>query len=484
MFEKYIVDQSPAERAKKILVMDDDHLREKYDIAGAFGRKGFETVYFKNDVDFRVEYEEKIENPDSKVAVFAESKNYIPFDMQKRLARYVISMQKLFPGIYGEVQKRQTDVSLVITAYQNNFVKGLKEQDAGDFFRNVVYSKENVRRYIDTLWDEIEVLLEDSSYESWLRIADKKAEIDVLANRFDVSFDTSAVHEPFKQYVLGKYGKLSSKIGRYAPVLVNGAMEYMHEHSDKFVIIVMDGMSEFDWRILSDSFEGIRYRKASTMAMIPTTTSVSRQCLLSGKLPSQLIDPWKQANEKKEFVSSVRELGYADEQIGYERGYDAQFSDFVKCGAVIIMDCDEMVHAQKQGKKGMYQDIKLLSNDGKLAALVKRLLKKEFDIYITADHGNTTCTGVGKLTGAGVEVETKSRRMVVLKDFADKEALRKKADLVDYPGYYLPKEFDYAICDTGVSFDTKGEQILSHGGITLDEVVVPFIKIKAVENNG
>ena len=40
------------------------------------------------------------------------------------------------------------------------------------------------------------------------------------------------------------------------------------------------------------------------------------------------------------------------------------------------------------------------------------------------------------------------------------------------------------ICETGVSFDTKGEKVLTHGGITLDEVVVPFIKIKAVENNG
>ena len=143
-----------------------------------------------------------------------------------------------------------------------------------------------------------------------------------------------------------------------------------------------------------------------------------------------------------------------------------------------------MMHAQKQGKKGMYQDMKLLSESKRLVGLVKRMLKEGFDVYISADHGDTVCTGIGKITGTGVELETKSRRMLVLKDFAVKDSLKGKENLIEYPKYYLPKEFDYMICDTGVSFDTKGEEVLSHGGITLDEVVVPFIKIKAVENDG
>ena len=77
-----------------------------------------------------------------------------------------------------------------------------------------------------------------------------------------------------------------------------------------------------------------------------------------------------------------------------------------------------MMHAQKQGKKGMYQDMKLLSESKRLVGLVKRMLKEGFDVYISADHGDTVCTGIGKITGTGVELETKSRRMLVLKDFA------------------------------------------------------------------
>ena len=50
------------------------------------------------------------------------------------------------------------------------------------------------------------------------------------------------------------------------------------EHSKKFIIIVMDGMSEFDWHILSKSFAGVHYQRTAAFAMIPTVTSVSRQC--------------------------------------------------------------------------------------------------------------------------------------------------------------------------------------------------------------
>ncbi len=485
MFEKYIVDQSPAAYADKVLVVDDEKLREKYDIAAEFENRGHKPVLYRDDLDFRINYEQELRSDNEKMAVFAESKQFIPYDLLKRMSAYSIGMSKLFPETYKEVSARRADINLILTAYQNNFVKHLSEAEIANFFENKVYSKENVGAYIEHLWNDIErVLAETPDYEDWLYISEQKAEIDVLCSRFGMEKDTSGINEQFKEYILQEYGKLSSKIGKKAPTLVSGTMEYMHENSEKFVLIVMDGMSEFDWKVLSESFADLKYKKASTMAMIPTTTSVSRQCLLSGKLPSQLIDPWKQANEKKEFISCAKSLGYSEDEIGYERGYDAEFSSFVKCGAVVILDCDELIHAQKQGKRGMYHDMKLLAEGKKLTRLVKKLLKDGFDVYISADHGDTACTGIGKITGAGVELETKSRRMLVLKDFAVKDSLKGKDNLIEYPKYYLPKEFDYMICDTGVSFDTKGEQVLSHGGITIDEVVVPFIKIKAVENNG
>ena len=79
---------------------------------------------------------------------------------------------------------------------------------------------------------------------------------------------------------------MSGKIASDTPVLVKSAMEYMQSYSEKFVIIVMDGMSEFDWTILSRYFTGIQYERSAAYAMIPTITSLSRQSLVSGCVKS------------------------------------------------------------------------------------------------------------------------------------------------------------------------------------------------------
>ena len=280
------------------------------------------------------------------------------------------------------------------------------------------------------------------------------------------------------------FGKLSSEINLESPILVSRVMDYIHDNSEKAVIIVMDGMSEFDWMVLKRSFDVIHYRQSAIFSMIPSTTSISRQCLLSGKYPSQLVEPWKQTKEKNEFYDCVRKYGYKDNQIDYKRGYDVTFSAFVKYAAVILLDIDDLVHAQYQGRIGMLNDDIVLMKQNKLADLTKRLLQEGFDVYITADHGNTLCTGLGRLTGSGVEVETRSHKMVVLKDFANKERLIGRYGLLEYPKYYLPKAYDYLICNVGESLDIKGENVMTHGGISLDEVVVPFIIVRAEDYHG
>lgn len=487
MFGDYVFEKSSAQYTDKILLLDDENLNSRANYISAFSAHGFEIVRYTDDLTFRIEYEEKLKSSGEKLAVVAHTEQYIPYDVRRRLSAYMVSLEKLFPKLHPATLKDmdKAGLDLLCAAYPANFDDLRQKHDTEMFLCMKVYARANVKAYLKkTVNGLIEKAKSVSRYSDWFSIAEEKAQVDMMAVQYDVDVDTQEINRLFQQYALAQFGKLSQNIDKASPVLVSKAMDYMRSHSDKFVVIVMDGMSEFDWKIISSSFVGLPYEKASMFAMIPSTTSVSRQCLLSGKYPSQLLEPWKQSKEKTEFVNCAKDLGYSDTQIGYERGYDAQFGSFVRCGAVIINDVDDMVHAQQQGRLGMFNDITVLANQKKLLEMTRRFLAADYDVYITADHGNTACTGLGKLMGTGVEVETKSRRMVALKDFADKAGLIEKHGLIEYPKYYLPKEYNYLICDVGDSFDAKGDDVMTHGGITLDEVVVPFIKIKAVQKNG
>lgn len=487
MFGEYVYGNSPAAYANLIWINDADRLNRIAAYSSAFAEHGFEVVEYQDDLSFRIGYEQKVKSGNEKLAVMSYGKAYIPYDILTRFTAYTVSLRALFPKLNFNVlhHKSKMDLELLTMVIAKNFDNLTTTEQTEKFFETVVYGKNNLLRYFHA---DLEYILQKAksspSYRDWFHIAEEKAQIDRYSVQYGLNIDTSEINRLFQGYVLKSFGTLSSKIDRDTPVLVSRAMEYMHGQSDKFAIIVMDGMSEFDWSIISQSFGGVQYEQEAAFAMIPSTTSISRQCLLSNKFPSQLIAPWVQSKEKVEFTECAKSLGYADSQIGYSRGYDTEFGNSVRCGAVIINDVDDMVHAQPQGRLGMYNDISVLSDEGKLRQLTDRLLSKDFDVYITADHGNTLCNGIGRLVGAGVDIETKSHRMVVLKDFADKTKLADRFGLIEYPKYYLPKEYDYLICNTDASLDNSGEQVMTHGGMTIDEVVVPFIKIKAVQNNG
>lgn len=489
MFGEYVYEITHASTASRLILVDEDSLEKRTHYLSAFADRGFHVIDYEDDLSFRIKWEDDFKQRDGKYLILARENAYIPYDICQVSGPYKfrISMANLFPKLNAQYLREQANLNfdLLCMAYNSLFEDCSDYRGTKKFIENVVYGKDNVSNYVDMLRKDISgQIAKAQNYRDWIKIAEQKSELDVYCACYGITADAEFVQDTFLKFILGNFGKLSGKIASDSetPVLVKGAMDYMHNHSDKFVLIVMDGMSEFDWDILSRSFGNVKYQRSAAFAMIPTITSLSRQSLISGKYPVQLLSPWSTSKEAKEFMDCALNLGYRKEQIEYHRGYDAAFSATVRCGCIIINDIDNMVHGQQQGRAGMYHDVKYLSETGKLTALVRDLLQKGFDVYISSDHGNTPCIGQGKLMKLGVETETKSHRMLVLEKFADKEKMIEQYDMIEYPKYFLDKRYDYLICNIGKSFDAREKKVMTHGGITVDEVVVPFIKIKVVDN--
>ncbi len=285
----------------------------------------------------------------------------------------------------------------------------------------------------------------------------------------------------FKEFIFENYSRLSGYSAYNGPVLVNKGLDYIFMNSKKPALIVMDGMSVVDWLITAEGLEGVSYKQNLTYAIIPTITPISRQSLLSGKLPVELEKPFKLDHEKNLFIEKCKDNGYKEEEIKYNRGYDFEINYRDKCICVIINDIDDLVHSQKQGNIGMYNDVKLLSNSRKIYDLIRRLYKNGFDVFIASDHGHIQTETIGSPRGTGIEMETKSKRTLILKDFADYEKIIDEFYMIEYPPYFLPKDYKYLLCEYDKSFGTKGSVSLSHGGISIEEVIVPFIKVEGVD---
>lgn len=486
MFDGYFLNIASAQYEDRLLILDTINLQAKVDYMNILRKNGFELVCYTNDLQLRLDLESC--KAAEKIAIIAHPMDYIPYDIKQRFFCFELKLESLFPRLNaGAIMNYHgLNYDLLTMAYEDDFDDHYEVNQTIDFIKEKAYSECIIKRYVDTIYASInDDILKAKNITDWYAIAIQKARADLEGARVTYYGDASLCNSKFQEFLLATYGSLPMEMDKNGPVLVKSAMEFMHDHSKKFVVIVMDGMSLFDWQVLKTTFADLKFQEGKSCAMLPTTTSISRQCLLSNKFPMELEEPWKQSKEKAEFIQCAQAMGYDRLQIDYQRGYDVEFATQIKCGAIIINDIDDMVHAQLYGREGMFEDVGKLSKRGKLAKLVKGLLHSEFDVYITADHGNTPCVGIGKLKNTGIETETKSRRMLVLKDFADKQKYLDTYGMVELTyKKTLPKEFDYLLCAAGQSFDDKGDEVMSHGGMTIDEVIVPFITFKAVENNG
>lgn len=488
MFDRLLEKQLNIEYLQRVLIKDYDNIIGKY--YKNFKDKYKGILYEYVDVEkFRYIYETKIKSSNDKCIILVPKEIYLPYDILKNFDVIDLSYDMLFPKLNSFVLKNTLglDFDLLSIAYNNLYEPLLSEGDTKEFINKVMYNKNNIEEYVGELADKIRDIIQgDMNYSDWFQISSKKATIRCLElinkSKYNSKEFDRIISDRFKTYILDKYKGLSGRSTTKSPILLSKVMDFILMKQEKFALIVMDGMSVADWNIISHEFSNIEYDINYSFALIPTLTSISRQSLFSGKLPVELDNPFSLTKEKKLFIEKCMEYGYKQDEIKYHRGYDIDLSINDKCIGIVINDIDDLVHNQLQGYSGMYRDVKYIAKSQQLQDVIKNLFKRGFKVYLTSDHGNVEAKGIGKVRGAGIEVETKSQRVVIYKDFASEENIKNEFNVIEYPGYYLPRDNKYLICEDREAFAQKDEQIVSHGGISIEEVIVPFITIKGVKD--
>jgi len=466
----------------KLMLFDQFSFSNVFSYSSILSEYGFKIIYYVNVEAFRVKYEEEIKLSEERIAVVVNSDIYVPYDIQQKFRKVNLSLAVLFPMLHAKtLTKYILDIDLISFAYDSCYADASTAEATEKFITNAVYAKSTIEMYCSEKTKHLLSLCKRAArYTDWIAIAKLKAVIHYYGAKASIETDSSFVDEVFAGFINMSYASLSSELSSVSPAIITKTLGMIcGTNTDKTTLIVIDGMSLFDFEAISRSFVGIDFEFSGSFALIPTTTPISRQSLLSGKYPRELEKPFSLVNEEKEFKTAGQKLGYASNQIQYVRGYKPNISQFAKLVAVIINDVDEIVHGQRQGRLGMYNDMHLLGKNGELQGLIKLFIESGFDVYITADHGNTPCVGVGNFH-SGIELQTRSMRMAVLKDFADKHCLLDEYT-DEYAGHYLDKSFRYFVCKPGVTFGSKNEQVMAHGGMTIDEVIVPFIHIKGAK---
>ena len=346
----------------------------------------------------------------------------------------------------------------------------------------------------------------EARHHEWTAFAYRWAELDVLRleTAASVRSETGAriaelrreLDRAFLAWTERRYTGLHNQPPD-PPVMVHHVPRYLarqleHGSEDKVALLVVDGLALDQWlvlrNVLADQRPCLRFREGAVFAWVPTITSVSRQAIFAGKppfyFPSSILTTDREARLWSQFWA---DQGVAARAVGYAKGLGDGPLDGVseilsrtgiRALGLVVDKVDKIMHGMKLGTAGMHNQVRQWAGEGFMAGLLDLLLGDGFAVYLTSDHGNIEAEGRGR-PSEGAVADVRGERARIYPD----EVLRSRVherfpDAVAWPAIGLPDDCLALLAPGRSAFVREGERVVGHGGASLEEVVVPWIRIE------
>ena len=374
----------------------------------------------------------------------------------------------------------------------------------------VIDPRADRRRRLDGLLESVEASLPDDGavHYDWLDFAPRWAQVNALV--FDADADPAGeqararyerirdgIDDRFTAWLRRRFEALHN-LPPSTPVMIHhvprALARRVHESADsKVALVVMDGLAFDQWvavrAALAEQRPRLRFREDSLFAWIPTLTTVSRQACFAGRLPRYFptsIDStgrepaaWKRfwGDEGLDaarvvYAKSLREssdLESVVELVSHPR---------VRVAGLVVDAVDRIMHGMKLGSAGMHNQVRQWTRGGMLASLLDTLFDQGFEVFLTSDHGNVETTGCGAPQEGSV-ADLPGRRVRVFSDPGLRAHVAKRfRGALEWPASGLPEDYLALLAPARRSFVRESERPVAHGGVTLEEVVVPFVEIE------
>lgn len=307
----------------------------------------------------------------------------------------------------------------------------------------------------------------------------------------------SKVDKTFQDWIMNRYNGLHNQPA-LPPVMLHhvprAIARLMNDQpGSKAALVVVDGLALDQWVILREVLDRqcpqLHIRSEAVFAWIPTSTPVSRQALFASKPPLYFPNSIYTTNKEFDLWSLFwSEMGFTSTQFAYGRGFgeldhlstinELLSKPNLQVVGLIVDKVDKIMHGMQLGSAGMHNQVRQWGEQGFLSKLLVMLTKQGFQVFLTSDHGNIEATGIGRLSeGAAADLRGERVRVYPTPELRKQVSLQVK-DALDWEPVGLPIGYYPLLAPGRTAFINEGERTVAHGGITLEEVIVPLVNIQ------
>lgn len=355
--------------------------------------------------------------------------------------------------------------------------------------------EEKLRLYKEQIAEKIHLT---KNYKDWIEMIQlvskykyTSLENDIFSETETVSAVFKCVNEYFKKWMLECYHSLMSLPPFPNPKMVHHLPHFLATipKKEKVALLVLDGLSFVQWQQVGSFLKknDFSFEESGLFSWVPTLTSVSRQAIFSGNIPMKFGNSIRTtATEEKQWKDFWINQGIAKQYIGYQKSLGLEpynreeilpfKRSSLKIYGAVIDTVDELMHGERQGDEGLFRSLDLWLKRGYLVELLNDLIVSGYTVYLTSDHGNTVAKGIGRIS-EGVLVNQKGERVRVYNEPTIYENSKVRSDAIEWSNRGLPDDYLALLSKYGEAFAPKGEKIITHGSISIEEVIVPFVKM-------
>lgn len=301
----------------------------------------------------------------------------------------------------------------------------------------------------------------------------------------------------FASWLPNRYGGLHN-LSPASPAMLHHVPRFLARKLEsgedtKTALVVVDGLAFDQWvplrGVLSEQLPGLVFDESAVFAWAPTITPVSRQALFAGNPPAYF--PSSIGTTAKEQALWVRfwadSLGLTQAGVVYANvpGNRASVDDAeeaishpkVRVAGIVVRMVDEIMHGEKLGTHGMHDGVRRWAEEGYPRRLLELLLERGFSVYLTSDHGNIEAVGIGPPSEGSIAGVRGERARVYSANLLRERVAKEYTGSVEWPNTGLPADYLPLLAPGRTAFIPVGERTVTHGGVSFEELVVPFVRV-------
>ncbi len=371
---------------------------------------------------------------------------------------------------------------------------GLRTDPAADMSRRLAKLIDNIKRSIPA---------KDARHGDWFHFSRGWAELVLLlyqqeegTNNEEIQDLRIQVDAAFASWMARRYAGLIN-LPPVPPVMLHHLPRFLARHvgedrQSKVAMLLVDGLSTDQWFIVRDTLSSrqpnLIFRESSVFAWVPSVTSVSRQAAFAGKPPIYFPNSI-QTTEKEPalWTQFWADQGLAQHEVVYARGLgDGALDNIeevlshpkVRVAGLVIDKVDKIMHGMELGTAGMHNQVRQWASLPYMVALLDLLLNRGFSVFLTSDHGNIEARGCGR-PAEGAAADLRGERVRIYSDTILREKVKERFPAsLEWQPIGLPDTFLPLLASDRRAFVSEGERIVSHGGISVEEIIVPLVQIE------